>query len=48
MRLIFKNSIFKDISEYNLTPEEVEREAVDKILSSGMLENGYELVYIED
>lgn len=43
-RYVFKNKNFGDLSFYHLTLREVEKGALLKILQSGMIENGYELI----
>lgn len=43
-RYVFKHKVFKDVSLYHFTLEEVEKGALAEVLSSGMTENGYELV----
>jgi len=43
-RYAFKKKLFKDISFYHLTLKQIEEGAVVKILRSGMIENGYELI----
>jgi len=45
-KLTFKNDIFGDISIYHLTELEMKSGALNKILSSGMRENGYSLIDI--
>ena len=46
LKYVFKNQIFGDVSEYILTEEEIKTGSLQKILNSGMIENGYELVDI--
>jgi len=43
-RYIFKNEIFNDISIYYLTLKEIENGDLNKILKSGMIENGYKII----
>lgn len=43
-RYIFKNKYFSDFSFYYLSLKEIEEGILTKILQSGMIENGYELI----
>ena len=43
-RYVFQSSIFKDVSIYYFTLEEIEKGAVKQVLQSGMIENGYKLI----
>ena len=43
-RYVFKHKIFNDISMYYFTIKDIENGKVAKVLKSGMIENGYELI----
>ena len=43
-RYVFKNIISNDISIYYFTLKEIEDGGLNKVLKSGMLENGYRLI----
>jgi len=44
LRYVFKHKEFKDVSLYHFALEEIEKGVLAKVLSSGMIENGYEIV----